>query len=270
MERQELIRTLSKLKTIGYVLESEKEYDELAEAMFEWIGDSDPTLRDSLIYEGYVALLEKHKISRSMMKSLWKRCQDEKHLLLEQGSKTGDSIYVRSFCTLLLVCLVETHLEKPFLQAQEIKEFLALFCECYEKEKNLLGYTEEKGWAHFAAHGADLLDSLAKCKELTKNDIESVLKALRTKICQGEYVYIDNEPWRMGRSIISIMDRNIFTEEELNKWLHTLMISNTSEAWSIEAFHARMNKQNFMRALYFMTQEKYKCVSEYLVGQIEK
>ena len=145
-----------------------------------------------------------------------------------------------------------------------------LFCECYEKENNFLGYTEEKGWAHFVAHGADLLESLAKCKELTKDDLECILKAIRTKICQGQYVYIDNEPWRMGRSILSIMNRNIFTEEELNEWIHTLITFNASDEWNIEVFHARMNKQNFMRALYFMTQEKYKCVSAYLVGQIEK
>ena len=250
MKREELLELLRKSKQNGYVLENKHDYDSLAKAMFEYIGDPDPELRDELIYVGYDTLLSEHRISKETMLELWMRCQDSEHLLFEQGSHSGDSVYVRSFCTLLLVCLLETHKKIPFLQKEQITEFVPFFCDCYEKEQNLRGYTKEKGWAHTVAHGADLLETLAGCEETTKQDLEVILQAIRSKVCQGDYVYIDDEPWRISQAVRAILNRTIFTEEEWMKWLDTLQNPITDKV-SIECFHARINIQNFLRTLYF-------------------
>lgn len=57
------------------------------------------------------------------------------------------------------------------------------------------------------AHGADLLETIARNECIGKMEMLAILEVLKEKICIGNYVYIDNEPWRMSRVVISIIKR---------------------------------------------------------------
>lgn len=112
--------------------------------MFKYIGDTDPMLRDELIYETYMHFCENKLLSDKCMEYLFESCQDSNHLFLELGSQDGDSVYIRSFSILLLVGLVECNLSNHFLKDESILKLYNNICKYYQCELNLNGYDEKR------------------------------------------------------------------------------------------------------------------------------
>lgn len=250
MKKDNLQKILTDLKENNFEPANAIDYDSLAMYMFEYIGDTNPILRDGLVYETYMYFCENRLLSDECMRNLFYLCQDTNHMLLELGSQSGDSVFVRSFSILLLVGLVDCHLSASFLTNADILGLQKLLCRCYVLEQNLIGYDDKKGWAHIVAHGADLLAVLAQNGCIGKEEALEILDATTIKICQGKHAYIDNEPWRISQVIVSIMKRKILSEAEWKSWLNRIQIS-ASELYSIEWVHSRTNVDNFLRVLYF-------------------
>ncbi len=250
MMKDNLKKILTELKENNFESVNAVDCDSLAMYMFEYIGDTNPILRDELIYETYMHFCENRLLSDECMRNLFYRCQDSNHMLLELGTQSGDSVFIRSFSILLLVGLVDCHMSASFLSDADILDLQKLLCRCYVLEQNLTGYDDKKGWAHIVAHGADLLAILAQNDCIGKEETLEILDATIIKICQGKHAYIDNEPWRISQVIISIMKRKLLSEDEWKSWLNRIQIF-ASELYSIEWVHSRTNVENFLRVLYF-------------------
>lgn len=250
MKKENLQKILTKIKENNFESVNAVDCDSLAMYMFEYIGDTNPILRDELIYETYMYFCENRLLSDECMRNLFYGCQDSHHMLLELGAQSGDSVFVRSFSILLLVGLIDCHLSEHFLSEKDILDLQKLSCKCYVLEQNLMGYDDKKGWAHIVAHGADLLAVLSQNKCIGKEEALEILDAIIMKICQGKHAYIDNEPWRISQVIISIMKRKLLREAEWENWLNRIQIS-ANELYSIEWVHSRTNVDNFLRVLYF-------------------
>ncbi|TAN64835.1 DUF2785 domain-containing protein, partial [Paraclostridium sordellii 8483] len=117
--------------------------------------------------------------------------------------------------------------------------------------RDLRGYIDNKGWAHSVAHGADVIDELAKCSVLCKEDLNNLLMILKLKICQGKYVYIDGETDRISIAVRSIFMRYEIDEGDILLWLESFKGYSYINESSIECYHQNVNITNFLKSLYF-------------------
>lgn len=169
-------------------------YNDYALEMLKFIGVKDAQLRDDLIYTIFDQWIEAGRFTKEQLETYIKICLDDDHLMYGIVDQREDTVYTRTFSALFIASILYKHNERPCLNKEMVTEVKKRFMEYYLLERDLRGYIIEGGWAHAAAHGADVIKELARCKELNKQDMLDLLKGLQQKISQGKYVYIDREP----------------------------------------------------------------------------
>lgn len=250
MKASELKNTLQRISDNEYKLLEEINYEELTSEMLAKIGVTDPELRDDLIYMVMANWIMDDIYNKEELKQIFKICLDEDHLYYKLGEKKGDSVFTRTFSALILAVLYHKDYEIDFLNLQEFQEGAEKVINYYSKEKDLRGYIKEKGWAHSAAHGADILLEIAKSKKAKKRILMELLKAIIDKSQIEEYIYFNGEDERIARAVKNAMKNVNLDDELLNKWFRDLT--------DIESFEDRnkqdtiiFNLKNILKSLYF-------------------
>ncbi|HOO33258.1 MAG TPA: DUF2785 domain-containing protein [Thermotogota bacterium] len=220
MTEQKLKKRLSELKEKKFKLETKDEANELIRPMFEFIGSTDPELRDHLIYVAFYSFIAKYRyFSKETMKSHLKTALDNDHLFCGLGEKGTDTVFIRTFSALVVALLVWAHNEDHYLSKEEVINVKNKCVDYYSKERDHRGFVPEKGWAHSAAHGADMFEELANCGELDAEDIKDILNCIKNKIVEGEYAFIDLEDERMVTPIINLLKREDVDNSLLINWI---------------------------------------------------
>ena len=67
----------------------------------------------------------------------------------------------------------------PFLDKEDIAGIHHRLTTYLEREKDVRGYADNKGWAHAPAHAADAVEDLAQSPYLERTDLLEPLHALR-------------------------------------------------------------------------------------------
>lgn len=250
-ERDKLISDLREIQNNGYAMEDAQKQRELLSLMLRYIGDADPELRDELIYNTMSEwITEREYFDGEQLKAILSVLIDDEHLLLRIGSDGDASVFTRTFSALGVVLILIRHRAKAFLSAAE---FSRLFDRCilyYTCEKDLSGYDAESGWAHAAAHGADIMDELVQCVECGEKEITEILYAFKTIMYNGKYIFQDEEDERISRVVFRIIKGKLVSAEAVSKWLEDL--SECTE-WELDRaqYVARVNAKNLLRSLYF-------------------
>ena len=160
--------TALELKEILRPIQSgEKEWDAeneqlLIPAMLEHIGSTDSILRDTCIYGTFCKLILEKQLDKGLLEEMLEACLADEMLFHGIGEAESDSVFTRSFTTLLIALILYSDNESGFLSGEmivEVKEKLLVYMEA---EKDLRGFVPGKGWAHSIAHAADAFDELAK------------------------------------------------------------------------------------------------------------
>lgn len=248
--KHQLKENLTRIKQNNFLISKDERYDEYAKVMLRFIGDTDPILRDSLIYEVFNEWIVHGRFNNEQLTNYLLILINSEHLLYKIGEKDTDFVYTRTFSALILTSIIERHLIESFLTKPLIMQLFDIAVLYYREEKDLRGYTQNSGWAHPMAHGADLLKALSACSELDKDKLAAILNVIKSKICQGDYVYIEREPNRMSHVVSEIYKRNLFTNNEFSEWVQSF-INTEKDSSSITSFHERVNIGNFLRCLYF-------------------
>ena len=103
------ISILENLKTDSIVLQPNA-IQHLITFMIENIGNTDPFIRDTLIYSGFCELILNEKVTIEQVTHILQTCIDDEHLYLNiHLSEQSDAVFVRSFsalekqkCTILI------------------------------------------------------------------------------------------------------------------------------------------------------------------------
>lgn len=230
---------------------------ELVLEMTAHIGSPDPELRDELIYSTFSKWILNGVLSADEMKKLLHIILDDQHLFYGIGETDTDSVFTRAFSVLVIPLILIAHKNRPFLQKQDVHQLNETVVEYVELEKDLRGYVDAKGWAHAVAHAADALDDLAQCQELGKSDLQRILDAIRAKVTVTQTTYIHSEDERMVTAVMSVLDRNVLTNEEIDLWIKSfsdLLVTNSY----LDAYAQKINVKHFFRSLYFRLHEQGK------------
>jgi hypothetical protein len=219
--------------------------------MLQYIGDSQPVLRDELIYSTFYDWIEikKHFTAVELRKMLGVLI-DEEHLFYRIGSSEDPSVFTRAFTVLVVALIVRRHRQQPFLEPKEFFGLKHALLRYYREEKDLRGYLLEGGWAHSAAHGADALVELVQCQEADGEVQHDVLDAIYGMLYNGKHIFNEEEDERIATIVDVMINNNLLPLQELTIWISTLA-ECTYWPKSRQQVIARVNSKNFLRSLYF-------------------
>ncbi|MDF2066496.1 DUF2785 domain-containing protein [Bacillus sp. Cr_A10] len=181
----------------------------LVKSMVEHIGSTDSRLRDQLIYTSfYQLIIEKNLIEHDLLKEVLDFCLNER--LFKGIGETGtDTVFTRSFTTLLIALVLYRDNEDNFLTQEMITTIKDQLVEYISLEKDLRGFISGKGWAHSIAHVADAFDELIKNNHIDKELYKEILMPLWKKIFVSDSVYVHDEDERLLIPILEMLNNGL-------------------------------------------------------------
>lgn len=222
---------------------------DLALEMMNCLGDTDDELRDILAFSVLQNWIVEDILTTEEIHKLLNLSLDEKHLLYGLGSK-DDTVFIRAFSVLIVAVALYKHRSKSYLSKEEISNILDKVIEFYDKDNDVRGYIEGKGWAHGAAHGADALDELARCEEIGYDDLKRILEAIHKKININYYGYIHEEDERIVTAVSAILERKLICESEMIDWIKSFKSIAKVGEYPNDIIIS-VNVKNFLRSFYF-------------------
>lgn len=235
----------------------QNELPKLINFMLNHIGDSNPYIRDSLVYAGFCQLILNEQISVDQIISILKTCLDDQHLYfnIDQQTKT-DSVFTRSFSALVIDLILFKDIEKRILPKDLILEALEKSSKYLDFETDYRGFVNDKGWAHSVAHGSDLLTRVILhpfSEEII--EISNCLNTLK-KCLSTDYAYIDDEHERMLPVIEALIEKGL-SDNDLKLWLIDLHNINVSDG--LKKYRLEWNINKFTLILYIYLLKNSKC-----------
>ena len=246
----------------------EEERLEAARACLTHVGSPDPELRDELIYTTLARwIVEKGYFSEAELRDFLHTSLDDQHLFFCLGDVKGDSVFTRSFSSLIIACVLERHRKAPFLEGAVVGEVKAQVTSYLSQERDVRGYVEGKGWAHAVAHAADVLDELVQCHEIDAAGVLELLSRIRESACTPLSVYTYDEEERLAYAAVSAFERLDVADESLEIWIRQFEdeARRCPEHGDVAGYRCFVNLKHFLRALYFeleRRQEKKQFLAE--------
>jgi hypothetical protein len=193
----------------------------IVRSMMEHIGATDSELRDDLIYSCFWQLISENELKHEVLIELLHLCLSDQFLLKGIEENGTDTVFTRSFTTLLIALILRKDNEDHFL-TEDVLEKVKDSLLCYiHLENDVRGYVPIKGWAHSVAHAADAFDQLVQSQKINIACYPKILNALWQKIFHSSSVYIHGEDERVLRPIISMIDRGL-TMHEVVTFIETI------------------------------------------------
>jgi len=240
---------LSRIAQNDYHVLDKAEVWPLAVQMMQSLGSVDPELRDALVCSTLSEWAELY-FDAHQLRILLNKALDAEHLFLGLGEQGTDTVFMRSFSSLAIAGFVNQHLKRSFLTAEEVGEMHRRFLSYLSQELDLRGHVRDKGWAHAVAHAADALSIFVQCPELRRESLLDTLGVIRETIEGAVDVLVDEEDERLVSPVLSILEREVLTREDLEGWVSDFGSFKLPPTWA-EWTRKRTNIKHFLRSLYF-------------------
>ncbi|MFF2753235.1 DUF2785 domain-containing protein [Psychrobacillus sp. NPDC058041] len=231
---------------------------EVLDEMIENIGSTDPILRDKLIYTAFYTLVTEDFLDQQQMVFILNKLLENKSVVLDIDNPLTDSVFTRSFTTLVYALIVEHDSTKQIISKDLVREVIEATHEYMGKESDLRGYVDKRGWAHAAAHGADLLDSIMKHPTATEDDALKILQHIARflTIANG---YQDDEEERLARAFVTLTKYHL-NEDLIVTWLEQLKQSladnYAASNGELQPYYAQLAFKNFLKSSYFLLEKE--------------
>ncbi|MEN2768950.1 DUF2785 domain-containing protein [Ornithinibacillus xuwenensis] len=250
MNANELKLLLEGFRASDFQQQGSMDIGMLTNAMLEHIGSTDPDLRDLLIYPCFSTLLINGNYPPPELNRILTICLDEKHLFYRIGEVHGDGVFTRSFSSLIIAVLLHINLRQSFLADEQVEEAAVKLLDYVEKETDIRGFVEGKGWAHSIAHIADTLDELVKQPQLTEGKRREIAGAILNKMSFDKGYYLFEEDERMVIPMVSLLQTGIdqdFLYESIKQIADDLQVKFAKDATNL--FIYRTNMKQFFKSL---------------------
>lgn len=219
----------------------------LCEELSSMLASPDPQWRDQTAYETLaVWIYRDHRVDEPTLRALMAEWLN--NLKSRIGEDGADTVFRRSFSALMLSVIAARDNAAPFLRQEEFRNLLNGGLEYLAAEKDLRGYVDGKGWAHSAAHTADLLKFLARSRYLSAADQQTILRAIDRKMTSAPQVFIYGEDERFARAVLSLVNRSDFDAAGFHSWLESVKPAFPDPP-SQAALFAFQNRKNLLSKL---------------------
>ncbi|HSS01400.1 MAG TPA: DUF2785 domain-containing protein [Kofleriaceae bacterium] len=221
----------------------------LVPELVAYLASVDPERRDTVAYSVLDRWIGKQVLSAADVRALAERLLAN----LRGPLDAPDGVYGRSFSALVLASIVERDAAAPVLSDAERRTILAAARDYAHRETDLRGHTGARGWAHAAAHTADLLAQLAKLPALTDDDRAVILDAIAGFVVRrhGQVLH-DGEDGRLGVAVVAAAKAGL-APPALTAWLAKLkapLSERFTPAFDAGHYAAYRNARNLLFTLY--------------------
>lgn len=251
MNEQQLKNYLTEL--MSKKRDIDKEHTEIVlEAMLRYIGTPDSELRDKLIYSTFYFSVNKGIFNTEQLIDILNTVIGKDFLLHGLGSKENDTVFTRSFSSLVIAVILQHNVSNQFLDEATVRKVQDSLMNYMKNECDVRGYVPDKGWAHSVAHVADAIDELAKQNQLTLDDHIQLLQVVLSKSIYKTTVYQSDESERLVTAAITI-SRNLDHETILGNIdeIQKLVTSEYRTLPSDLGYNQYINWKQFLTAFYF-------------------
>lgn len=238
----------------------------LTQDLLAHLGSIDPELRDDLIYRTMSRWALRDQFTPDELRKLLNIVTDDQHLFYHIGEKESDSVFTRTFSMLSIVLPLYVHRRSTFLSPDEVRSTLAKALKYLSQEKDWRGYVEVKSWAHAAAHSADVLDELAQCSEIERDELLQILEAIKATMSIGDAVFTHEEDERMAYATLSLISRGLLIERDIEPWLRSF--APIEETGDVHDVYRRVNIKAFLRSLFFQSSNRH--IAEWITVPINE
>jgi len=230
----------------------------LLKALLPNLGSTDEELRDILNYPIMAHFIldeqDRYQLTGAQLEELLLLSIDKNHLFYGIGEAGTDSVFMRSFSSLMIPLLFIADAKKPGVSENVARRVLQAVLTYARQERDWRGYVKGKGWAHSVAHLSDALDDCAKNRYMTATDCEAILETL-TYLAQLPEPLCHEEDDRLAFVAYGIITCQAVDLAYVKKWIASLVIAraeNPLVEQGVLAWNRAANAKNFLRSLYFM------------------
>jgi hypothetical protein len=228
---------------------------ELAPELLSWLGSADAELRDEFAYRILAAWIERDQFNPEQLRDM--AGQMLRNLQVGLGECESESVFLRSYSTLVLMEIVAYDNAHPFMAKDEVLRILDEVLDYLRQECDLRAWVEGPGWAHAIAHTADLLMMLARNLQLGPFELERLLEGIADRLLQPcGVVFVQHEDERLAYAALNVLRRGLVGRTFLNRWLARFTYPAGRDSWRLVytmdgESAARINVTSFLRSLYF-------------------
>ncbi|QFF97771.1 DUF2785 domain-containing protein [Psychrobacillus glaciei] len=231
---------------------------EVLNEMIDNIGSTDPILRDNLIYSAFCTLITGNYLDQQQLEYILNKLLENKSVVLDIDKPITDSVFTRSFTILFYAAIVEYDSTKQIISKDLVRKVIDATHEYMGKESDFRGYVEKKGWAHAPAHGADLLDSIAKHPIASEDDALMTLQHI-TRFLTLAHGYQDDEEERLARAFVTLTKYHL-NEDFIKTWLiqlkQSLSEKRANSKGELQPYYAQLAFKNFLKSSYFLLEKE--------------
>lgn len=246
---QEMYQTLQGVGETGYQVPDGGDPYLIVQEILDHLGSPHAELRDRL---GYTVLSQwiyrQRLLTPSQLHQIYTRVISSDMWFSHIGEQGTNSVLLRSFSSLTVALLLLVDADEPFLQQEEWEALLDITVRYCEQELDFRGYLAEAGWAHAAAHVADVINVFAKHPKTTSEHVPKLLQAIQVLIDHANEVFVDEEDERLARPINHLVQAQLLSIDELCQWLES--VSCTRDEY-LSSMYLRINWKHFARSLVF-------------------
>ncbi len=210
------------------------------------LGSPDPVLRDDLsatIIDHFVS--DPGTIAGDQAASILAVLLDDNHLFWRIGEDGTDSVFMRSFSSLLASSIIYRDSLSPAIGKDLIRGCIDRLLDYSSREKDIRGYVEGKGWAHSVAHLSDALYACAGHPEALREQVAQILDTTGG-LSRQENPLSSGEPERLAYAACRAINSLDVTERSTG-WIGDYPIPEGGR----NSPYARHNSGAFLRSLYF-------------------
>lgn len=239
----------------NYEVPEEHSLDTLSTELLGYLASSDPALRLGTAYpilEQWIR--EKNLFTDAQLREMIDKLTE--NLQKGLGKSDEDSIFLRSTSLWILAFIIQRDAQVSFLDQSQYNDILDQIIVYAQKEQDLRGWVDDKGWAHTTAHIASLLAAIAEHPYANRENDEKILSLIAEHTTRlTKYVYQYGEDDRMAHTVSIILQANRVEVSFLKAWIAQLEsvmdLASEGMPFDIQVFHAYSNTRSFVRALYY-------------------
>jgi uncharacterized protein DUF2785 len=214
-----------------------------------YLGSPDPVRRDHIGYEVLARWISSGKLVDADARELARKLRDN----LAPAPEVRDGVFLRSFSALVLAEIVRRDRKTPFLSDDDRRAILKTAHDYAERETDLRGHTGDTGWAHAAAHTADLLASLARLPAFTDADRAQILDATASFVTRRHgQILAYGEDGRLAVSVVAAAAGGL-SAEAIDAWIAKLkapLVEPATHQFDAALFAAKRNARNLLFSVY--------------------
>lgn len=188
----------------------------LVEGLPACLSDPDPTLRDSVAYEGLSAWLRAGLLDEAQRR----RLRDRLYAMLEEDTSDGVG---PPFAALVLSEVARTDRIAPWMSPGEREAMVRRAAAYLASVRDYRGFEAKAGWRHGVAHGADWVLQLVLNERVDRAQIEVLLQAVVVQVVpENAHAYVFGEPGRLARPVVYAAKRGVLDEVAWTLWFNAL------------------------------------------------